>query len=170
MFYILPLRSRSKEGKKYCCLLQGCILVVRLIFPHPPFGIIFFLQFHDLKTGLIYRFLKLAQTSKKFAAARESRAPLAEKFFDFSCMMELFDGLKMSTSRSLWDLSAVFLLNFCLFVVLFLIFCPFSLPSGPFYFYFPFSLPSSPFSPFSFFLHFFTRNSMKAPLVYFQDF
>ena len=163
MFYILLLRSRSKEGKKYCCLLQGCILVVRLIFPHPPFGIIFFLQFHDLKTGLIYRFLKLAQTSKKFSAARESRAPLAEKFFDFSCMMELFDGLKMSTSRSLWDLSAVFLLNFCLFVVLFLIFCPFSLTSGPFYF--PFSLPSSPFSPFSFFLHFFTRNSMKAPLL-----
>ena len=49
---------------------QGCILVLRLIFLPPPlFRIIFFPLTHDLKTGVFYRFLKPAQTSKKFAAA-----------------------------------------------------------------------------------------------------
>ena len=52
-----------------CIFFKGCILVVRLIFPLPPFRIIFFPKSSTLKTGIFHRFLKPAQTSKKFAAA-----------------------------------------------------------------------------------------------------
>ena len=83
-------------------LMQGCLLVVRLLFLTPPlFRIIFFSQIYNLKIDIFYRFFKAhAYLKEVWCWGKGAEPSLHRKFLYFSSIMEPFGAIQRSTSRS----------------------------------------------------------------------